>query len=148
MNTIAGPLSQRDLPEVERGVLRSRLEDAFAVQATTLCKGGAPCTVRQVNALWEDGTATISMRYKRVTVVENTRDEERLLKTMGALYDRTTSFEFAGSTINARIACAIADLERPANIDFGVAYTVTARLVVSFQLHRVRPTVGGCPLGA
>lgn len=146
MSTIAAPFSLRDLPEAERCALRTKLEDAFAVQATTLCKGGAPCTIRQVNALWEDCTATISMRYQRVTVVENTRDEERLLKTMGGLYDRTTSFEFAGSMINARVVCAIADLERPSDLDYGVAYTVTARLVVSYQLHRVRPTVGGCPL--
>lgn len=148
MSTLVAPLSLRNLSEVERGALRTKLEDAFAVQSTTLCKGGAPCTVRQVNALWDDCTATISMRYQRVTVVENTRDEERLLKAMGGLYDRTSSFEFAGSMINARINCAIADLERPADIDYGVAYTVTARLVVSYQLHRVRPTVGGCALSS
>lgn len=143
---IAHPVSLKDIPECDRDILRSRLDEVFGVRKTTLGKRGEPCTVRQVSALWEDDSATISIRYRRYTVVGGPREEERLLKGMGNLYNRTTLFEFAGSTYHARISSARADMERLPGASGGLPYTVYARVLVSYHVERVQPDVDGFPL--
>lgn len=142
-STIAHPISLKDIPESDRAILHSRLDEVFGVRKTTLGKHGELCTVQQVSALWEDDSATISVRYRRYTVVGGAREEERLLRGMGNLYNRTTFIDFAGSTYRARISSARADIERPSGVGSGPPYTVCARVLVSYHIDQVRADIGG-----